>query len=158
MTCIYDRMDKKDIDEFAESILLSEMFGVSNKSQAHILAIECIVRKMPPMVLAERYNIIFGRLSMKADAMLADFRTKLGGTHKVVANTPDRASVKFILNGEEKAFTLTWEEAKGETFPYSGKESSIVEKHVSKAQRKSIICFLDCKLGSHGCPRLRQLV
>ena len=37
-------------------------------------------------------------------------------------------------------------------------EWALVEKHVRTTQRKSIICFLDGKLGSQGFPRLRGLV
>jgi hypothetical protein len=82
------------------------------------------------MTLAERYHIIHGRLSMRADAMLADFRTKCSGSHKVIERTADAAEIELAIKGSKQVqrFRLTWEEAKQEPFVYVGKEASIIER------------------------------
>jgi hypothetical protein len=84
------------------------------------------------MTLAERYHIIHGRLSMRADAMLADFRTKCGGAHYVIERTPDVAEIELVMKiGQQsqiQRFRLTWEEARHEPFVYVGKEASIIER------------------------------
>ena len=129
---VYDQI--QDPGEFIKqlgiSILHSEMFGCTNASQGAVLALECMARKTPPMQLAERYHIIHGRLSMRADAMLADFRER-GGTHKIVERTADAAEVELTSSGESQRFRLTWIDAQQEPFVYVGKESAIVDKLAS---------------------------
>jgi hypothetical protein len=128
---VYDQV--ADPSEFVKqlglAILHSEMFGCNNASQGAVLALECMARRVPPMTLAERYHIIHGRLSMRADAMLADFRTKCGGGHRMIERTPEAAEIELTLNrSESQNFRLTWEEARQEPFVYVGKESSVIEK------------------------------
>jgi hypothetical protein len=127
---VYDRME--DPGEFVKqmglAILHSEMFGCTNASQGAVLALECMARRVPPMTLAERYHIIHGRLSMRADAMLSDFRTKCGGSHRIVERTADAAEIELTAAGQSHRFRLTWEDAKGEPFVYVGKESIVLEK------------------------------
>uniref|UniRef100_A0A6M3KX87 Uncharacterized protein n=1 Tax=viral metagenome TaxID=1070528 RepID=A0A6M3KX87_9ZZZZ len=127
---VYDRFSSPDayLESLGKAIMHSEMFGCTNASQGKILALECAARKAPPMSLAERYHIIKGKLSMKADAMLADFRTKVGGSHHVNARTPQAAEIQLSRGDETQLFRLTWEEAQQEPFVYLGAESTVVEK------------------------------
>jgi hypothetical protein len=127
---VYDQVG--DPNEFIKTlglaILHSEMFGCNNASQGAVLALECMARRVPPMTLAERYHIIHGRLSMRADAMLADFRTKCGGSHRVIERTPNVAHIELTVGKESRSFSLTWEDARHEPFAYVGKEASIIDK------------------------------
>ena len=127
---VYDRMENPAdfVKQMGLAILHSEMFGCTNASQGAVLALECMTRRVPPMTLAERYHIIHGRLSMRADAMLADFRAKCGGSHRIIERTADAAEIELTAGGESHRFRLTWEDAKGEPFVYVGKESIVLEK------------------------------
>ena len=137
---IYDRFDHPGqfIEQLGKAICLSGMFGCDNASQGQVLALECASRKCPPMSLAERYHIIFGRLSMKADAMLADFRTNCGGSHRVVSRTAEKAAIELSANGETQTFTLTWDEARQEAFVYVGKEQAVIDK-LAKGKTDSLM-------------------
>jgi hypothetical protein len=126
------------LEQIGKAICLSEMFGCDNASQGQVLALECAAKRIPPMSLAERYHIIHGRLSMKADAMLADFRSKLGGTHKVIEKSPDRAAIQLILGDQELLSEITWEEARIEPFVYAGKEASVISK-IAKGQFSDLV-------------------
>jgi hypothetical protein len=75
--------------------------------------------------LAQRYDLIGGRLSMKADAMLSGLRER-GGKHRIIKRNADEACLLLIYDGQEYESRLTWEEAKREPFIYNGKESEIL--------------------------------
>ena len=109
------------------AIAKSGMFGCSSVDQGIVFGWECLARGIPPLMLAERYHIIFGKLSMKAEAMLAGFEQQ-GGKYKVVSRTPDLVAMEMTIGGEVYNVSLSWDEAQGEPFCYDGKESDIVKK------------------------------
>lgn len=127
----YDKIG--DVPSFVaslgKSIALSKMFGCESEEQGHIMALECIAKKMPPLSIAEKYHLIHGKLSMKTEAMLADFRTVAKGMHRVICRTPDKVAIELITSDRKShEFELTWAEAKREPFCYEGKESAVVEQ------------------------------
>lgn len=111
---------------FGLTIASSGMFGSLTPAQGEILAMECMVQRLPPMQLALRYHIIGNKLSMKADAMLAEF-IEQGGKHKVVCRTPDKAEVQLTYQGETQNFSITADEVKQEPYYYNGKQSDILK-------------------------------
>lgn len=118
--------------DFGRAIALSKMFGVDTEAQGQILALECITRKCSPLTLAERYHFIFGKLSMKAETMLADFRAKFGGEFKIIERSPERAQIELMWNGIPYTFSITWEDIRKEPFPYEGKEKDVLVKLAAK--------------------------
>lgn len=124
---IYERItDPMAAAKFmGEAIAKSGMFGVAGEKQGVILALECMARRQPILTLTETYHVIHGRLSMKADKMLANF-DEAGGKHKIISRTPEVATVELTCNGDTQQFSLSWDEAKEEPFVYSGKESEVV--------------------------------
>lgn len=111
---------------FGLTVASSGMFGSLTPAQGEILAMECMVQRLPPMQLALRYHIIGNKLSMKADAMLAEF-IEQGGKHKVIARTPDKAEVQLSYQGETQNFAFSADEAKQEPYYYNGKQSEILK-------------------------------
>lgn len=109
------------VNEMGNSIAKSQFFNCANADQGKVLAMECLAKRLPPLSLAERYHIIQGKLSMKSEAMLAGFRQH-GGKHKVVSRTPDLASIELTFEGQSLLFSLSWEEAKQESFPWGKTE------------------------------------
>ena len=76
---VYDKVnDLSGIQALGDAIAKSGMFGCDNPSQGVVLALQCMAERKPPMELAKTYHIIQGKLSKRADAMLADFR-RAGG-------------------------------------------------------------------------------
>lgn len=116
------------IDKLGDAIFKSGMFGCESAPQGRVLALECAARKAPPLMLAERYHLIKGKLSMKADAMLGDFIAKAGGRHRIVERSESRAAIELTRGGQSQAFELTWEQAQQEPFVYAGMESAVCEK------------------------------
>lgn len=114
------------IKQMGRSIALSKMFGIDTEAQGEILALEVLARRCPILKLAERYHFIFGRLSMKAEAMLADFRAKLGGDYDIIEQSSEAAEISLSLNGKKRNFRLTWEEAQKEPFAYEPKEKDVL--------------------------------
>lgn len=70
--------DAGGIKMLGSAIAESGMFGASNDSQGMIIALQCMSENKPPLEMAKSYHIIKGKLTKRADAMLADFR-KAGG-------------------------------------------------------------------------------
>ena len=126
---VYERMSDPvaAIDSMGKSIAQSKLFGCQNEAQGQVLAMECMAQRMPPLTMAKRFDLMNGKLSMKSQAMLADFRTS-GGKTRLVEKSANRAAIWMRdKDGNEYDFVLTWEETKEETFPYQGKEGDIVE-------------------------------
>lgn len=100
--------DLNSIQVLGGAIALSGMFGCNKDEQGVILALQCMAENKPPLEMAKNYHIINGKLSKRADAMLADFR-KAGG--------------KFVFddlkNPKEQKATVTFEDYKGLKVSYS---------------------------------------
>ncbi len=80
---VYDRINEQIevITVLGKAITHSGMFGCTKEEQGLVLALQCITERKPPLEMCKTYHIIKGRLSKRADAMLADFR-RTGGKFK----------------------------------------------------------------------------
>jgi hypothetical protein len=112
------------IETIGKAITLSRIFGCQNDAQGQILALECLAKKLPPLALAERYHLIDGKLSMKADAMLAGFEDA-GGTYEIREYSPDACEINFLRGKNQLTVRITWDMAQQEKWPYGkgGKET-----------------------------------
>lgn len=110
------------IETMGRAIAKSQFIKCDNAEQGIVLAMTCYSKGMDFLSLAQKYDLIGGRLSMKSDAMLSGFRER-GGKHKIVKRTADEACVLLSYDGQEYESRMTWEDAQGEPFVYNGKES-----------------------------------
>lgn len=94
----------------------SGMFGCEKVEQGQVLAWACIAERKTPLEIKRRYHLQNGELSVRADAMLADFRSICKGTHKVIERSPAKAAVELTLDGNSQTFSFTWAEAEKEPF------------------------------------------
>jgi hypothetical protein len=115
------------VEKMGQSIAKSGMFGCQSMDQGIVIATHCFLSNLSPLEYSKRYMMVNGKPMKKYDAMLAEFR-QLGGSHKVLSKTCDLASIEMEFKGEKNTFSLAWEDAKKETFPYNGKESEIISK------------------------------
>lgn len=124
---VYDRVvdPMVFIKEFGKSIYESGMFGCRNQSQGEMMAMTCLTEKKTPIELARVYYIIDNKLSMRADAMLAEFR-KAGGRQKWLTTGDDgiAARAAFIFENETIEIGYTIEEAKRALLVKSDKPNS----------------------------------
>lgn len=125
---VYDQFQdpQSGIQVLGTAIAKSGMFGCESEHQGIVLAMECFARRQPPLTLQEKYHLIKGKLSMKADAMLAGFNQG-GGKHRIIERTADRAAIELELDSQKQVFSLTWEDAQNEPFVYNGNESDTVK-------------------------------
>jgi hypothetical protein len=110
------------IETIGKAITLSRIFGCQNEAQGQVLALECLAKKLPPLALAEQYHLIDGKLSMKADAMLAGFEDA-EGQYEIKEYSPDACEILFIRGKNKLTVRITWEMAQQEKWPFGkGKE------------------------------------
>lgn len=91
---IYDKVENpisfmKELAKAAASLA-----GV-NDTQGEVIAWVCLLEQMHPVDFVKKYHIIQGKPSMRADAMLVEFRRNHGGNYKLVTNTPDCCEIAF---------------------------------------------------------------
>ena len=129
---VYDRVadTQAAIATLALNIAKSGMFACENEGQAYILALECFARRCTPVDLLSRYHLIKGKLTLKANVMLAEANAR-GWLHTVKRRDVDGAAIvlRHESNPEHAVeVALTWEQAKAEPFVYEGKEGDVVKQ------------------------------
>lgn len=117
---IYERMGDPlaFYREYGGDIAKGKLLGCSSVEQGRLMAMECLARRCTALTLAQRYHIIQDKLSMQAPAMLGAFRALLGGKHRVICRTPEKAEIELQLGKERHRFSFTAEEAVQEKYVY----------------------------------------
>jgi hypothetical protein len=108
---VYNRMSDPlaAVERLGEIIASSGMFGCTKVEQGQVLALQCISEKKPPLELAKTYHMIEGKLSMRADAMLAKFQLS-GGTVKWTRRDDKVVEATFTLRGNSLPFSARLED------------------------------------------------
>lgn len=111
------------IEKMGSFLAKSGMFGCEKVEQGMVIALACLVERRSPIDIMKKYHIINGHLSMRADAMLAEFRAK-GGKVRWDKTGDDgiQATGVFIFEGQEIPVSFSFEQAKkaGYVKPGSG--------------------------------------
>lgn len=123
------------IEQMGRWIAMSGMFGTKMLDQACVIAMDLFITNQPVREYLKRNSLVMGRPSIPYDAQLAAFRER-GGKSKMISKTPELASIELSLDGLTQTFSLSWEEAQKETFPYDGKENEVLELLVVGKQPK----------------------
>jgi hypothetical protein len=139
------------IESMGRAIAKSQFIKCDNVEQGMVLAMTCYSKGMDFLTLAQKYDLIGGRLSMKSDAMLSGLRER-GGKHKIIKRTADEACVVLSYDGQEYESRFTWEEAQGEPFIYNGKESETL-RFIESGNQKELAKRLKPK---YATPRSRM--
>ena len=107
---VYNRISDpmSAIQKLGEIIALSGMFGCTKVEQGQVLALQCMSERMPPLELSKTYHVIEGKLSMRADAMLAKFQIA-GGTVKWTKRDDKVVEATFTLRGNSLPFSAKLE-------------------------------------------------
>lgn len=121
-----------------ETIAKSQIFGCQNFSQGEILALECMTRGLSPLSLAEKYDIIQGKLSMKADAMLAGF-IEAGGKYEVVEYSPEACEIKFTHGPSTMPIRITWDGAQQEKWPFKSDGTTLKDNWSTPIGRQDML-------------------
>jgi hypothetical protein len=95
-----------EIEQMANSVASSKLFGINNKDQAVALMLLCQAEGLHPAIAARDYHLIQGRPALKADAMLARFQ-QAGGTVNWKEYTDEQVTGVFS-HPQGGTLELTW--------------------------------------------------
>lgn len=111
-----------DLAQVGQAIAQSGMFGINNPSAGLVVAMTCHSQRISLLEFARTYHVIDGKPSMRADAMLAEFR-KRGGKYAIVENSTTRAAADFEFEGVKFSGVYAIEDAQrsGDCFKGDGK-------------------------------------
>ncbi len=108
----YDKInDAEGIELIGNAICRSGMFGCESKEAGIVFALQCIAENKPPLEMAKNYHLVKGKLTKRADAMLADFR-RAGGkvTWEDLKNEKVQAAI-FDFEGNKINGSFSMEDA-----------------------------------------------
>lgn len=109
-----------DLVSVGELLARSGMFGNINPAAGFVIATTCHQSGMTLFDYNRTYHTIQNRPSMRADAMLAEFR-KRGAKHRIVENSNERAAVEISYEGVTSTFQFTMDDARAAGYPYADK-------------------------------------
>lgn len=108
----YDKInDAPGLEMFGNAICRSGMFGCESKEAGIVFALQCVAENKPPLEMAKNYHLVKGKLTKRADAMLADYR-RAGGKvlWKDLKNEQIQEAV-FEFEGEKIKASFSMEDA-----------------------------------------------
>lgn len=115
-----------DLQTLGHILSKSELFGAKTAEQGLAIVAMCQQKRISWMDFMQNFHMIKGTVTKKTDAMLADLH-RMGGSHKVVIRTPDKAECIFKCGESEYTSTVAWEDCLAEPFVYcGGKEDDII--------------------------------
>jgi hypothetical protein len=127
-----------DLQAIGEGFERSGIFGCTQHGQGLVLAMTCVSEGMSPLKFSQTYHIIQGRVTMKADAMLARF-VERGGRYKIVARTPERAAIEMEKDKNKQVFEFSWTDAQKEPFVYQKNAKTLKTNWASPRSRMQML-------------------
>jgi len=126
-----------EMKDMAKAVADSGLFGVKNVNQAVALMLLAQSEGIHPMTAARDYDIIQGRPSKKAEAMLRSF-LKDGGKVKWIELTDKAAKAEFS-HPEGGTLTLDWTIERAAAAGLVGKDGSMYKKYPRQMLRSRLI-------------------
>lgn len=102
------------IEKLGGFLAKSGMFGCDKMEQGMVIAFACLCERCSPIDIMKKYHIIEGKLSMRADAMLAEFVNR-GGKVKWMKSGDDGTEARAVFtdkNGNSQELAFGVEDAK----------------------------------------------
>lgn len=115
---VYQRVDNPIAFATDMAKTFAAMTGVPLEQGAAV-ALTCLCEGLTPVDYRRRYHTIDGKPTMRADAMLAEFRLNHGGDYEIVERSADRAAINLIdKKNRSYPFSFTWEECLQSRWPW----------------------------------------
>ena len=111
---VFDRVDPLAfIETFGRTFALTGAGGCKTAEDGKLMALACLCERKTIFEIGREFHLMDGKLSMRADAMLAKFR-QIGGKHIWVKTGDDglEAACDFIFDGQTTQVRYTIEDAK----------------------------------------------
>lgn len=115
----------QDMQTLGAVLAQSQLFGQTNPAVGLAIVGMCHQKRISWLDFMQNFHMIQGVVSKKTDAIVADFH-RMGGTHKVLCRTSEKAEAVFTLGDCTYTSSITWEDCKYEPFIYIGKEKDVV--------------------------------
>jgi len=97
-TSLYNQLNDAStftaLKELGTAFSKSNILGITSPADGLIVAMTCAMEHISPIAFSRRYNIIGGRLSVKADAIYADFIAS-GGRCRWIRSDSEVAEAEF---------------------------------------------------------------
>jgi hypothetical protein len=115
----------QDLQTLAQFLNASKLFGTDNIAQSVAIVTMCQQERISWMKFMQTFHMMNGVLTKKADAMLADLH-RIGGTHKPICRTAEKAECYFKNGESEYTSTVNWADCLNEPFVYVGKDKDVI--------------------------------
>lgn len=96
--------------KMGEMMAKSGLFGVEKTETGQVLALACMAERISPFEFSRRYHIVKGRIAMRADQMLARYRS-MGGKVKWIKFDHEAAIGEWTYDGQTTTIGYTLEDA-----------------------------------------------
>lgn len=127
-----------DVVKMGEIIARTSMLGAKNPADGFIIASTCLQEGMSFKSFGATYHLIEGKLSMRADAMLARFKQS-GGKYAIKQRDADGAILDMTSSdGTTYTSKCIWEEIKGEPFVLD-KDRKVKKNYASPRSRMQML-------------------
>lgn len=122
---VYDRVEPMDfIEKMGKTFALSGAGGCQTESDGRLMALACLCERKTIFEIARRYHLMGGKLVLKAETMLGDFR-RAGGTHRWINDGADGQTCTLELTdprGNVGTTTMTIGKATAAGYVKSGSQ------------------------------------
>jgi hypothetical protein len=121
---LYDKIQDpiQAIEKLGEWISKSGLFGCEKVEQGMVLAMTSLAERRPVTEICRRYHIVKNKLSMRSDAMLAEFNQR-GGTH-FWEKSDEKEAILLLTKGQFKDYRVTYTIKDAERAELCGKDGS----------------------------------
>ena len=122
---MYDKIQNpmEAIEKMGNWISKSGLFGCDKAEQGMVLAMTAYAERRPVTDICRRYHIMDGKLSMKSEAMLAEFNER-GGKH-FWEKTDNKEAVLLLTKGPFKDFRVVYTIKDAELADLCGKDGAM---------------------------------
>lgn len=97
--------------KLAEGFVVSKLFGFNTVDQAMMMMLVCEAEGRHPVEAGRRYHIINGKPSIKAEALLADYR-KAGGRVRWIKREDSCVEAVFVNPDQDESPVIRWDDAR----------------------------------------------
>jgi len=109
---VYDRVGPMEfVEKFGKVFWVTGAGGAKTKEEGELLALACLCERKTIFDINREFHLMDGKLSMRADAMLAGFRRK-GGKHRWLKTDDNEAELELTYDGQVTISRYTIEDAK----------------------------------------------
>ena len=103
------------LEKFGNYIWQSKMFGARNPAEGFVIAVTCQQEKMSLLQFKERFHVMMGQVTTKAETMLSNL-LELGGVFEIISKTPDYVALKLTYKKASFLSEIKWDDIKNEDY------------------------------------------